>query len=287
MSLLSTNLYTFMKIVEAKTIHGAASTLKISQTGVTQRLRSIERELEVNLFTRSRKGMSLTQEGIALYNYCLRAVELEGETLAVLKKSGVETNATITIVGPTSTLVSRSIEQCEPLYQKWPLLNINFVFDDSADLLSYIKHGKAEIAIVPHHLVPNELDSKVIRPESFCLVCSSKWKKRKLKKILNEERIIDFYEDDNTTIDYLKKFSLLSYVERNRIFVNNNKSLIDLVLAGVGYATLSKEIAIPYVQKNSMVMLNSSRSYDHDLAICWYPRPEPPPYFKDIINSLK
>ena len=57
MRLLNHNLQAFMAIVQQSTVHGAANKLGLTQTAVTQRIRSIERDLETTLFIRSRKGM--------------------------------------------------------------------------------------------------------------------------------------------------------------------------------------------------------------------------------------
>jgi LysR family transcriptional regulator (chromosome initiation inhibitor) len=79
MSLLSPNLKAFAAIVRQGTVHGAAQGLYLTQTGVTQRIRALEKELGTTLFLRSRKGMRLTQEGEALLRYCKGAEDLEGE----------------------------------------------------------------------------------------------------------------------------------------------------------------------------------------------------------------
>lgn len=53
MSLLSPQLKAFMAIIDAKTVHAAASILNITQTAVTQRLRNLEAQLKTTLFIRS------------------------------------------------------------------------------------------------------------------------------------------------------------------------------------------------------------------------------------------
>ena len=63
MSLLSQNLQAFAAIVKQGTVMGAAKELRLTQTGVTQRIRSLEQQLATTLFIRSRKGMKLTSEG--------------------------------------------------------------------------------------------------------------------------------------------------------------------------------------------------------------------------------
>ncbi|PJB09950.1 MAG: LysR family transcriptional regulator, partial [Gammaproteobacteria bacterium CG_4_9_14_3_um_filter_38_9] len=86
MSLLSPNLIAFMAIVKHKTVHGAADAIHLTQTAVTQRIRSLEKQLKTTLFVRTRRGMVLTQEGEALWRYCMAAKSLEGEALARIQK---------------------------------------------------------------------------------------------------------------------------------------------------------------------------------------------------------
>ena len=78
MRLLSHNLQAFIAVVEQSTVHGAAKQVNLTQTGVTQRIRALESDLQTTLFLRSRKGMKLTREGEALLRYCRGAVDLEG-----------------------------------------------------------------------------------------------------------------------------------------------------------------------------------------------------------------
>ena len=66
MSLLSPTLEAFWAVVRKGTVQDASHILGITQTGVTQRIRSLEKQLKTTLFTRSRKGMKLTAEGEAL-----------------------------------------------------------------------------------------------------------------------------------------------------------------------------------------------------------------------------
>jgi LysR family transcriptional regulator (chromosome initiation inhibitor) len=78
MRLLDPRLKAFLKISQIGTVFGSADSLGLTQTAVTQRIRSLENELGITLFTRSRKGMRLTLEGQALLQYCKGAEELEG-----------------------------------------------------------------------------------------------------------------------------------------------------------------------------------------------------------------
>ena len=145
MSLLDPRLQAFVSIVRNQTVHGAAKELKLTQTGVTQRIRALESQLRVTLFTRSRRGMMLTQEGEALNRYCLGASDLEGFTLNQILGAGKTSAIRVTISGPTSIMTSRIIPSCSHLYKKFPHLYLNFEMNDSETRTIQLRQGLAQI----------------------------------------------------------------------------------------------------------------------------------------------
>ncbi len=287
MSLLSANLKAFMAIIRQGTVHGAASDLHITQTGVTQRIRAIEKELGTTLFLRSRKGMRLTQEGEALYRYCMGAEDIEGEALSQIASAGKNRPIYMNVAGPTSVMTARIVGQCMHLYFDWPQMYLNFVITDAANRIGQLRSGQVSLAIVPPQNVPNEMDSKKIKSDKYVLVGSPKWKGRRLDEILENERVIDFDEGDLTTLNYLKKFDLMMQLKRPRLFVNNNEAIIKLFSAGVGCGTLTQEIAKPHLESGDLIVLNGGSVMEDPLALVWYPRPEMPQYFKAIIDSIR
>ena len=276
-----------MAIVRQGTVHGAAGELHLTQTGVTQRIRAIEQKLETTLFLRSRKGMKLTQEGEALRRYCQGAEDLEGQTLSQISGVGQGKPIYVTLIGPTSVMTARVSDLCSPLYMEWPNLYLNFVISDAVDRVNQVRSGKADLAIIPPEQVPNEMDSKLLKPEKYVLVASQKWKGRRLVDILENEKIIDFHENDPTTMNYLKKFSLASKIKKPRLFVNSNEAILKFFASGVGFGTLTQEVAKPHLESETLITLNSGAVMDDPLAMAWYPRPVMPSYFEAVIRAVK
>ncbi len=287
MSLLSANLQAFLAIVKQGTVHGAATELRLTQTGVTQRIRALEKELATTLFIRSRKGMKLTQEGEALLRYCRGATELEGEAISHIQKSGSERPVFVNLAGPTSVMTSRVPGLCTDLYDRWPQLQLNFLITDSNDRIQMVRTGEATLAIVAPELVPNEMDSKLLKPDKYILVASARWKGRRLSEILENERVIDFDEGDPTSLNYLKKFGLFSQLKRPRLFANNNEVIVQLFRRGIGFGTLTQEIAKPHLEAGHIIALHGGSVMEDSLALVWYPRPEMPAYFKELIRAIK
>lgn len=63
------NLTYFMKIAELHSMNRAADQLFISQPNLTAAIKSLEDELNITIFTRSNKGVFLTEDGERLYRY--------------------------------------------------------------------------------------------------------------------------------------------------------------------------------------------------------------------------
>lgn len=286
MSLLSPSLEAFWAVVQKGTVLEAAKMVNLTQTGVTQRIRSLEKQLGVTLFTRSRKGMRLTNEGESLLRYVQAARDLEGDTLA--KLSGKKSAATIEVcISGTSTLMrSRVIPKASAVLKKHPQLRMRFDLTDAQSILGKLKTGFAQLAALPSNQVGLELDSKVMMAEKYILVGPSAWKRRSLNDILEKECIIDFDPQDTVTLDLLKKYKLNKKARIERHYANNIDALTSMIISGVGYSVLTSEFAAPFIKDGSLIILDKEMHLDDSVALAWYPRSEMPAYFKDLIDSI-
>ncbi len=286
MSLLNPQLEAFMATIEYGTVHAAAQSLHITQTAATQRIQNLEARLKTTLFIRSKRGMQLTEEGLALLRYCRTMKELAGETLAAMQQGGTTHNASLTLSAPTSITNSRLIPRALAVMQAFPNLLLRFDVSDEADIDNKLRLGKADLAVIDPTAVTKEMQHKTLKPDQYLLVCSAKWKGRRLKNIISEERIIDFHPQDSMTFNYLKKYDLLEYAQHERYFANRTEAIAKLVIAGNGYSVLTKEFSQPYINSQQMIALNKGQLYLHELALAWYTRPQPPAYFQAIIDAI-
>lgn len=286
MSLLGQPLKAFLAIVETGTVHRAAEVIGLSQTGVTQRIRSLEKELNATLFIRSRKGMKLTAEGEALFQYCKGVKDLEGQLLSRVRGETLDEELELHVIGPTSIMSTRIAEACVKIHEKYPHLIVHLQADDFANRVAAVKSGLADFAIVSPADVPNEMDSKRLKPDRFVLVASSNWKGRSLKEIVMGERMIDFYESDETTLRYLKAFGLTPG-NKKRLFIDDNSALIYSLIHGLGYGTLTQEVAQPFLERGELIALNRGQTIEEQNALIWYPRPQMPDYLQVIIRTIQ
>lgn len=283
---LSPLLQAFLAVTTHKTVHAAASAVHVTQTAVTQRIHNLESRLRTTLFVRTRRGMVLTPEGEALLRYCQTIQEMEGDALAKIKGAGIETDIRICITGPTSIIRSRVIPQCLPVLKIYPKLLMRFDVNDIENRLNALRSGDAQFAIVQSEDVMPEVEAKVLKPERYILVCSKAWKKRKLRDIIQSERIVDFDPTDQLTFKYLKHFNLLKLAKHDRHFVNRTDSLALMIAKGFGYGILTIEFAKPYLEQGQLISLNNGKIYENLMNLVWYRRPEPPKYFSALIQAI-
>jgi LysR family transcriptional regulator (chromosome initiation inhibitor) len=286
MSLFSPPLQAFIAIVKHKTVHGAAAAIHLTQTAVTQRIRALEAKLRTTLFVRTRRGMMLTPEGEALLRYCHAVHEIEGEALAQIKGAGVDSKIQLCISGPTSIMRSRIIPQCFPVMKKFPNLLLHFDIDDVVSGVKGLRSGANQFAVIAQEEVAPEMASKLLKPERYVLVCTKGWKKRKLRDIIKSERIVDYDPSDQMTFNYLKHFNLFDLARHDRHFANRTESMAAMLIAGFGYGTLTTEFSKPYLDAGELIALNSGKIYENTVALAWYSRPEPPPYFSALIHAI-
>lgn len=286
MSLLSAQLQAFLAVANCHTVHAAALQLHLTQTAVTQRIRLLERSLKTTLFIRTRRGMILTTEGEALLRYCQASKALEGEALATIQGAGNETEITLRISAPTSIMHTRIIPGCLSVMRKFSNLLLQFDVNDIENRHTKLRAAETDFAIIAEDQLAQEMKFKPLAAEQYVLVASTKWQRRKLKDIIQNERIVDFDPSDQVSFSYLKQYDLFHLAKHSRYFVNRTDNLALLVAEGVGYTTLAKEFALPYVKKKLLVMLNHGKTYNVNPLLAWYDRPEPPKYFSAIIDAI-
>jgi DNA-binding transcriptional LysR family regulator len=285
MKLLSPQLQAFLAVVKHKTVHTAAEHLHLTQTAVTQRIKSLEKRLSTSLFVRTRRGMLLTREGEALLRYCREVQDLEGEILSSVISAGIDKNVFISMTGPYTIMHSRIIPACVNVMQRYPHLLMQFDINDSEYRIKSLRRGESQLAIIEKHLLSDEMEYKDLNPEDYILVASPEWKKRRLRDIIQQERIVDFNPDDQMTFDYLKHYGLFEHASKDRHFANRTDCLATMIADKIGYGVLPLEFAKPYLAKQSLIALNSGKSYPYPYVLAWYPRHQQPRYFSALIDA--
>lgn len=234
----------FYAVATNGSISSSSNSLFISQPAITVQIKNLEEQLGVSLFTRTKKGMQLTEEGKILFDYVKPAIESikNGEnTLTNLKNL----NSGIIRIG-ASTTVSRHvlIPYLEIFHEKYPNIEIQILNNLTINLVKELKNGNLDILILNMPMEETK-DLKIIPIVEVhdIFVGNKKYFDSTNGKLdlkdLNSYPLI-FQKTPSNTRTYLDK-----YLKSNNVFLKPNLEVVsynlimDLVKAGfgIGYAT--------------------------------------------------
>lgn len=149
---------TFLKVVETGSITKAATALGHTQSGVTQLLASLEQDLGAKLLTRSRSGISLTEEGHTLLPY-IKEVVTSNEAL-LQAASGLHTpgEQVIRVGAFTSVAVNWLPTIIKEYQQKVPDVRFELIDCGYNEIARKLQSNKMDLGFVPSY-ASKELES--------------------------------------------------------------------------------------------------------------------------------
>jgi len=293
MSLLSPSLEAFWNVARTRTVQDASKKLGLTQTGVTQRIRSLEKHLRVTLFVRSRTGMNLTREGEILLRLIESYVELEGVALAQIKNTARTNNIEIGISGPSSIMRSRVIPTLlsKDFKKNWPWLRFKFdLCDNDEVILRKMKSGEKTFGIVDSSLRVNEMKSLPLSPEIYFLACSRETKKT-FQRWERKKSLLDlcFLENErllSIEAEVLEKHCLQKSHFHEVCTLSDSLSRIEQISNNSNLGIISTDQLKNLKASHSIVALDPKISFAKKWKLLWYPREFMPDYMQALIKTL-
>ncbi len=136
----------FKEVADCGNLTTAAQRLYISQSAVSQSIKSLEASLQTQLFARHPRGVSLTAEGQQLYEYVGKALTLlqSGEHRLQQMRELVTGELSI---GSNSTLMKYYLMPILQAYHKaYPQIRIHIHGGTSKKVLEGLKDGQIDLA---------------------------------------------------------------------------------------------------------------------------------------------
>lgn len=135
----------FYEIADSKNITKASTNLNVSQPALTKALKQLESDMNKTLFTRSKKGVTLTPEGELLYDYTKKMFQDLSSTINIINETKEEEHL---YIGATTTNFLEPILETLRKYRIiHPNTKIEIVLEDINILKKYDKLGKLDILI--------------------------------------------------------------------------------------------------------------------------------------------
>ena len=151
----------FFETARFSSFSTAAAHLYISQSAISQCIQQLESDLGVKLFFRTKRGISLTNEGEILFAKVERAINAieQGET-QLERLRHLESGVLKIAAGDTIT-THFLLKYLEKFHVTYPDIRIEMANSYSSGLVTLVKKGQADLAFVNMPLPDNDL---VIEP---------------------------------------------------------------------------------------------------------------------------
>ena len=255
---ISLDLYRLFYVVAKEgSISKAASILFISQPAITLQIKKLESELGVSLFTRTKHGVVLTEEGNVLFEYIKSAMDniINGEN-ALSNLRNLDSG--IIRIG-ASTTVSKHvvIPYLEKFHEMYPKIEIQIVNSLTTNLLKELRNGNLDILFLNLPMDENK-DLKIIPITDVhdIFVGNKKYfdltkGKTTLKELSNYPLL--FQKMPSNTRAYLNNYLKSNNTDlKPQLEVVSYNLIMDLVSAGFGIGYATKEFIKSELEKKEL-----------------------------------
>jgi DNA-binding transcriptional LysR family regulator len=231
----------FYHVAKSLSFSEAAITLFISQSAVSQSIKTLEKRLNQTLFIRSTKRIALTKEGELLLKHVEPAIDLisRGENqLCADPKAGIQLR-----IGASDTICRYYlVPYLNDFHKQFPNIHIKVTNGTSHQCAALLERNEADVIVTnsPNSALNNTMQIKPVKefhdifianPEAFPL----KGNNISLKKL--QEYPILMLEKKSTTSIFLHNLFLDHSLDLvPAIELSSNDLLIDLAKIGLGIA---------------------------------------------------
>lgn len=141
----------FYVVAKNKNITKASEELNISQPAISKQIKNLEEYLGGTLFIRTKKGVTLTQEGNEFYKYIEKAIDnIKSAENKFTDLINLETGE-LTIGVNTTIAKNFLLDYLKEFHKKYPKIIIQITTGTINDFINKLRNGLIDIAIVTNN----------------------------------------------------------------------------------------------------------------------------------------
>ncbi len=263
----------FVRVVEARSITGAAEQMRIAKSAVSRRLKELETRLGVQLIIRSTRKLTLTDTGRALYDRAVSLLADWEETEAVAGDTQCAFSGTLRMTAP----LSFGVEHLGPIIldfmKEHPQIHIDIDFSDR--VVDLISEG-LDLAIRIGNLPDSNLIARKFSNITRTACASPDYLQRHgtpktPKELENHKEIAYGYRGSSSHSFTAPNGSRGSIELPPRLHATNGEFMRDVALAGEGVLIAPHFIVYKNLHDGSLVEIMPDYKWDELAAYVVYP----------------
>lgn len=246
----------FFIVSKEKSFSKAAKELYMTQPSVSMSIMQLEKDLNTRLFTRTPKGVILTNEGETLLEHISSAMNL----IDAGEKKLFETQSLIRgelKIGAGDTISKYFlIPYLEKFHSLFPNINLKIINRTTFELCRLLKLGEIDLAVCNLPVEDDQIEIKKCMDINDIFVCGEKYKKLTEKKVsLLELSMYDLIllESTSNSRMYVDDFFQKEGIKlKSEIELGSHDLLLEFAKINLGIACVIKEFASNYIDEGML-----------------------------------
>ncbi len=243
----------FSKVGKSESFSKAAKDLYMTQPAVSQAISQLERELDIRLFNRTPKGVSLTNEGQLLFEYVNSAIHLIHIGEEKLSEFKNLTMGELKIgVGDT---ISKHflLPNLDDIHIQYPNIKFKIINGTTLELCPILKSGDVDIIVCNFPLDDPSLKQTRCTDVHDVFVCGEKYSKRWSEPLSFAEVVklpLIMLEPKSNSRQYVEDYLISKGIKIAPEFeLGSHDLLLEFAKINLGVACVTKEFAQDYLSK--------------------------------------
>lgn len=138
----------FVQIVESGSLSKASKMLHIAQPALTQQLRKLEDLIGKPLLNRSSKGVTPTDNGLALYHHARFMIRQFDQALSIARSEAGALHGMISVGLPATTVSAIGLQLVRRIRERYPHILLNVVEGMSGHIADLMRLGQLDLAVL-------------------------------------------------------------------------------------------------------------------------------------------
>jgi DNA-binding transcriptional LysR family regulator len=240
----TSQLQTLVAVTKAKSFSKAAEDLHVTQSAISQSIKNLEKKIDIRLFKRSGKKVTLTAEGEKVYQLAQGFLTQMEETLVEVRNdkntmSGTVRIGTLTGIGK-SWLAPEMLQYASDNPSLTVSLNLGF----QEDLVKDFENFRLDFLVLPEEGLPNSGERMLIGEEKSVLVFPDKPEYNitsdiGLEEISSYPTILFQEEGDGLYLKWCREqFGNIPKKINKKYIINSHGNMLQAVQKGLGVAVI-------------------------------------------------
>lgn len=251
----------FYTVANTGNISKAAKELYISQPAISKSIQKLEENVGCRLFSRSSRGVSLTDEGKLLYNHVSAAFETLTLGEEKLKRS-IELGVGHLKIGVSSTLCKHLLlPYLKEFIRQNPHILISISCQSTNETLKLLEEGKIDIGLIGKPTNQKNIQFDFLEEIEDCFVATQDYLYNLKARGIHKDNILSnaallMLDKNNMSRQYIDEYFRENEIQvHDSIDISDMDLLIEFARIGVGAACIIKSFVREDLANGTLVEL--------------------------------